>query len=343
MKKKSMGLASLAGVYAVSAISSLAAAVPGQITPVAVYTDTHNAFGLAYDIGNNLMWFSQGDSGDDLAHSFKPFKNYTAAEIAAMPLLNGIPQVTPATALQDVAGTTAVAGSGGSGSGVHFSELAYDAVTGQLVADGNGHLKSFDPFTGLNYNSDYRPGTSNNGFADGLDVDSGTVWFSPDAQNIYKDGVLFASTGNAAQKVPGGQSGGWSGVEQVGNDVFAVAVLNFADAPGSRTIVKFDLAGNLIGFDPDGDITAARWEGLAFDGTYLYAADLRGNEDRAGVIGDIYVFAATGGIEIVPPPTGGGGNNGGGDMTPVPEVGTLAATGLFAVVSGWTFLRRRRS
>jgi hypothetical protein len=342
MKKKSMGLASLAGVYAVSAISSLAAAVPGQITPVAVYTDTPSAFGLAYDSGNNLIWFSQGDSGDNVAHSLKPYKSFTPAEIAAFPLLNGIPQVTPISGKLDVAGTTSVAGTGGSGIGVHFSELAYDAASGQLVADGNGHLKSFDPITGLNYNADYRPGTSTTGFADGLDVNGGTVWFSPDAGRIFKDGVLFASDSNPAQKVAN-QQYGWSGVEQVGNDVFAVAVLNNNDVAGSRTLVKFDLSGNLIGFDPDGDLTAARWEGLAFDGTYLYAADLRGNENKSGPVGDIYVFAATGGIEIIPPPPVGGGGGGNGGMSAVPEVGTIGATGLFAVVSGWTFLRRRRS
>jgi hypothetical protein len=342
MKHKSLGLASLASVYAVSAMSSWAAAVPGQITPVAVYTDTPSAFGLAYDIAHNLIWFSQGDSGDNVAHSLKPYKSFTPAEIAAFPLLNGIPQVTPGSGMLDVAGTTAAAGSGGSGSGLHFSELAYDAVTGQLVAVGNGHLKSFDPFTGGNLIADYRPGTANTGFADGLDVDSGTVWFSPDAGNIYKNGVLFASTGNAAQKVPG-QGQGWSGVEQVGNDVFAVAVLNNNDVAGSRTIVKFDLSGNLLGFDPDGDLTAARWEGLAFDGTYLYAADLRGNENHSGPSGDIYVFNATGGIEIIPPPPVGGGGGGGGGMSAVPEVGTIGATGLFAVVSGWSLLRRKRS
>ena len=312
-----------------------AAPVPGQITPVAVYTDTTSAFGIAYDINHNLMWFSQGDSGDNLAHSFKPFKSYTAAEIAAFPLLNGIPQITPAAGLLDVAGTTSVTGSGGSGSGVHFSELGYDAVSGQLVASTSGALKSFDPFTGANLNLNYRPFPNHSGFVDGLDIDGANVWFSPDAANIYKNGVLFASTGNAAQKVPG-QGNGWSGVEQVGDFVFATAVLNGNDVAGSRTIVKFDLSGNLLGYDPDGDVKAARWEGMAFDGRYLYAADLRGNENGTGAIGDIYVFDATGGIALPPPPDT--------DPNPpaVPEVGTAASAMAFAGLSGFAFLRRRK-
>ena len=320
----------MAGIYAASAISSMAAApVPGQITPVAIYTDTQSAFGLAYDIRNNLMWFSQGDSGDNAAHSFKPYKDYTAAEILAMPLLGGLRQLTPATGNLDVAGTTSVAGSGGSGSGVHFSELAYDAATGQLVANSGGPLKSFDPFTGLNLNSNYKPFPNHSGFADGLDVDSGDVWFSPDVGPIYKNGVLFASGMNGAA--------GYSGVERVGDSVFAVAVGSFGGH--ERTIFKFDLAGNLVGFDPDGDPTAVRWEGLAFDGTYLYAADLRGNANGSGVAGDIYVFAATGGIEIPPqnppPPQ---------DPNPpaVPEVGSMASAGVFASLAGFAWLRRRK-
>jgi hypothetical protein len=91
---------------------------------------------------------------------------------------------------------------------------------------------------------------------------------------------------------------GWSGAEQVANSLFAVAVQDPGDAGQIRTIVRFDATtGTLLGFDPDGDPVAARWEDLGFDGKFLYAADLRGNANGTGAIGDIYVFALTGGLE----------------------------------------------
>jgi hypothetical protein len=91
---------------------------------------------------------------------------------------------------------------------------------------------------------------------------------------------------------------GWSGAEQVANSLFAVAVHSNADTGRSRTIVRFDAnTGDLLGFDPDGDLVAARWEDLGFDGKFLYAADLRGDANENGTIGDIYVFSLTGGLE----------------------------------------------
>jgi hypothetical protein len=289
---------------------AVAAPVISQIVPVAVYQDSVSPFGLAYDSQHNLIWFSRGDSGDANLHSLRPFKDFTAAEIAALPVNgDGARVISPAVGLRDVAGTTTTGLS-------NFKSLGFDSVSNQLVIQGAGvNLVSFDPITALNRNDNYRPGTAVSSFTDGLDVDGGTVWHSPDAGDIFKNGVLFASTGNAAQllSIAGGaiadQGLGWSGAEEVNtgslDELFAVAVFTNADTGRSRTIVSFDPnTGALLRFDPDGDPVAARWEDLAFDGRYLYAADLRGNENDNEFIGDIYVFDITGpgGSIFVPEP-----------------------------------------
>ena len=281
-----------------SAVTSVAAPVPGQLTPVAIYHDTRSAFGLAYDTVNNLMWFSQGDSGDNLIHSFKPFNSYTPGQLAGIPQVGGVYQISPAQGNQDVAGTTTVTGPGGSGAGAHFSSLAFDSASGRIVYQSSAGLRAVTPITGAG-DAPFAAPPPNSGFTDGLDVDGGNVWWSPDVGPIYRNGAIFATGASAgAQGAP--PTSGFSGVEQVGNAVFAVAVGSYGGH--ERTIFKFDATtGDLLGYDPDGDPVAARWEDLAFDGRYLYAADLRGNANGTGAVGDIYVFDTGGGIVIEPP------------------------------------------
>jgi hypothetical protein len=328
-----------------------AAPIVGQLVPVAAYINTDHPFGLAYDSANNLIWYTRGDSGDNQVHSVKPFKDYTAAEIALMPLnADGVrlirngsgPAPTPG-GQNDVGGVFIPAGPGGSGAGAHFSALAYDASTGKLVQTSSGSTVAYNPLTGASQAPVAGYGT---GFADGLDTDGANKWFSPDAGDIFLNTVLFADNANVAQRVTtatgstiGNQGAGWSGVEQVGSDVFAVAVITGADVGRSRTIVRFDLAGALVGFDPDGDPVAARWEDLAFDGQFLYAADLRGNAD-AGLpgdtnIGDIYVFAVTGGLAVCGNP-GQPACEGGG--VPEPASLVLLAAGLIGLAA-WRMRR----
>jgi len=151
--------------------------------------------------------------------------------------------------------------------------------------------------------------------------------------DIFNNNVLVHDDSDSSKTLLPGWSGlgsatglGWSGTEQVGNSLFAVAVHSGADTGRSRTIVRFDVTtGDLVGFDPDGDPVAARWEDLAFDGNFLYAADLRGDADNAGVRGDIYVFQITGGLDP-------------GGAVPEPLTATLGLMGL-AVLSLTT--RRR--
>jgi hypothetical protein len=323
-----------------------AAPIVGQLVPVAAYINTDHPFGLAYDSTNNLIWYARGDSGDNQVHSVKPFKDYTAAEIAALPVnADGVRLINLAVAQNDVVPAFTPLGPGGSGGGAHFSALAYDASTNKIIQTSSGSAVAYDPKTGANQAAVAGFGS---GFADGLAQNGTNKWFSPDAGNIFLNGVLFASTSNAAQLVTtangstiGNQGLGWSGVEQVGSDVFAVAVITNADVGKSRTIVRFDLAGNLVGFDPDGDAVAARWEDLGFDGKFLYAADLRGNADAGLVgdtsIGDIYVFGVSGGLAVCGNP----GQPACDGRVPNPSTLSLLALGLGAVMCG--MIRRRRS
>jgi len=292
--------------------SPATAVLVNQIDPVAVYHDTTGAFGMAHDSVRKLIWYTQGDAGDSLIHSLKPFNEFTPGELAGLPDIGGVKQISLVAGQHDVAGTTNPVASGGA----HFRSLAYDAAIDQLVMQGPAvNLHSFDPLTAGNLNANYRPGHATNSFSDGLDIEGNTTWYSPDASNIFKNGVLFASTANADQTlqvadgllVPpalGEQGLGWSGTEEAAGRLWAVAVLTNADSGRSRTIVAFDPAtGELLSFDPDGDPVAARWEDLAFDGRFLYAADLRGNADDLGPVGDIYVFdiVGPGGLQVVEP------------------------------------------
>jgi len=132
--RTSLTTATLGAIVVAASFTAIneAQAVPvaGQFTPVGVYINTNGAFGIAYDSVNDLIHYSQGDAGDNDVHNLKPFKNYTAAEIAAFPVVNGVPQISLAAGLHDAAGVTSP---GGIGSGAHFSALAFNQATGQLV------------------------------------------------------------------------------------------------------------------------------------------------------------------------------------------------------------------
>jgi hypothetical protein len=284
-------------------VCNIALAVPiiGQINPIAVYKDTPGSFGLTYDSARDVMWYST--FGGPTALSFKPFKDFTPAEIAAMPVVNGLPVVDNANANHGTLSTPLPVGG---------SALAYDAPTDQIVMNNalTGNTIGFDPVTGGN-GGNY--GFGEGILTDGLDVGpTGTLWHSRDGFTglIYKDGVLFADENPAQTTLALWSVMGipsvtdfWSGVQQIGGSLYAVAVQTNADVPNSRTIVRFDaVTGELLAYDPDGYEHARRWEDLGYDGRYLYAADLRGNDFGGDGLGQIFVFDLGGGLKPMPEP-----------------------------------------
>jgi hypothetical protein len=292
---------SLAGAALLACNYVVAVPLVGQITPVAVYKDTAGAFGLTYDSARDVMWYDS--LGGPTAYSIKPFKDYTAAEIAAMPVINGLAVVDNTVGLHGALSTTLPTGG---------QALGYDAPTDKLVMnDSSGASVAFDPLTGANV-TNYGYGTGL--LTDGTDVGpTGTFWHSQDGftGEIRKDGVIFASESNTAQTDLSLWTGAgpsttdfWSGVQQIGNSLFAVAVQTNDDIANSRTIVRFDInTGELLAYDPDGYEYARRWEDLGYDGRYLYAADLRGNEFGGTALGQIFVFDLGGGLSVPEPGT----------------------------------------
>ncbi|MEZ5893785.1 MAG: VPLPA-CTERM sorting domain-containing protein [Parvularculaceae bacterium] len=117
---------------------------------------------------------------------------------------------------------------------------------------------------------------------DGLDWDNGELWASPDVGNVYRlSGDLSTFVG--ASPFLGGV-GGYSGVEriQATNGTDYIVVVNDASSP--RKLCVHTLGGVEIGCQ---DFQNSRYEGLAFDGRYLWAADYFGNKiDKYDILAD---------------------------------------------------------
>jgi hypothetical protein len=150
---------------------------------------------------------------------------------------------------------------------------------------------------------------------DGLDIGpGGEIWSSLDVDFVNR----FDSSGSVVPPDPFlGGAGGYSGVERVdaAGETFII-VVNDASAP--RRLCIHDLTGTEIGCE---NFVNQRYEDLAFDGRFLYAADLFGNKiDKFDVLAD-------GGSIFVPP----GGQ--------VPEPATL---GLFGAALALAECLRRR-
>lgn len=187
----------------------LLAPVVNPIVTLAVYHDTNGAFGVAYDSINKRIHYTQGDSGNALIHTLKPFNSYTAAELAALPDIGGIKQISLAASEHDLAGTTAP-----SGGAVHFASLAFDASIGKLVYQSSVDLKAITPFA---VGGDVTYSTVSTSFTDGLDVDGTNIWHSPDVDDIFKNGVLLIDDADLTKTTLPGWTGlgmpllGWGG------------------------------------------------------------------------------------------------------------------------------------
>lgn len=129
------------------------------------------------------------------------------------------------------------------------------------------------------------------GLIDGLDIEDGKMWWSPDVSYVAR--FDYASGAFEAEVLPAG--GGFSGVEKVsaGGNEFLIVV---NDATNPRQLCRTTLSGAFNAADDCATLPNSRYEGLAFDGRYLYAADYYGGRiDKIDLIGD-------GGSILVPEP-----------------------------------------
>lgn len=187
--------------------------------------------------------------------------------------------------------TTSGVDTGRSFSGPVWSELAWNGT--QLIQARGNTVYYFDAGTGANMTTDTitAPGARAGGLTDGLDWDNGELWVSPDVSDVFRlNGDLDAQVG--AGPFLGG-AGGYSGVERIqGGSQDYLIVVN--DASNPRQLCVHNLDASLIGCE---SFQNSRYEGLAFDGRYLWAADFYGNRiDKYDILGD------GGGSIIVPSP-----------------------------------------
>ena len=244
-------------------LSATASAVPLAVNFTVVDTFVKRnvfVFGLAFNTVTNTIWYSDGFSGT---------------------VLHEINQNAPGG--PDTGATTpSPAG----------DARAFDSISGQFVTSGAGHpvpqdIFFNDPFTGGNQSQiTVSASVTPRAFAiDGLDVDHGEIWYSPDAIGPGAGGDVFRldMTGTLTGPAPNpvlvasgpdssGIDIGYSGVERidVGADSLLIAVrLSHPHAGGSSTgdLCAYTLSGIQIGSCAP---VGFGYEDLAFDGQFLY-------------------------------------------------------------------------
>jgi hypothetical protein len=189
--------------------------------------------------------------------------------------------------------TTAGVDTGKTVQGPYWSALAYNDAASKLVVMQSGAITQFDRPTGAGENyTNLNPTTTAiaggyGGLIDGLDVQGDRLWWSPDVDKVFHS----PRDGSGTRTEFLGGAGGYSGVEYVnvsGSEY--VIVVNDASSPRRLCV-------HLIDASEVGCTTLAnsRYEDLAFDGRYLYAADFYGSRiDKIDLFSD--------GVPIFEPP-----------------------------------------
>ena len=232
-------------VLTLSCMVLTASTAGAQITLSLVnsYANT-GPFGLAFD-GTSIWWSNSGG---------------TAYEMSLSGVQTGSSVVMP----------------GG------WSALAYDASRGDLVSKGTGSssVNWFNKSTGAVTLSITAPRPA--GLIDGLDVENGQLWFSPDVNPVYRSAIDYVNgtfTDIGGQPVIGGQNSGVEHISAGGNEY--IVTVDDGSVPRKLCVYRMDYTQlGCSSFQND------RYEDLAFDGRYLWAADYYGNKiDKYDILG----------------------------------------------------------